>query len=127
MQMLRNRAIGFLLILLLAGCGKWPHGDLTIRTRSGRRARRRLRRPTTGRHGAGQTATELPATPTCPTTWSKTEHVRWQSPVPGRGHASPIVCGDRVFLTTADEEKQQHRLLAYDRNDRQAVVGSVGA
>src|SRR2546423_7536201 len=31
-----------------------------------------------------------------PTAWSATEHVRWQSPVPGRGHASPIVCGDRV-------------------------------
>jgi outer membrane protein assembly factor BamB len=51
-----------------------------------------------------------------PTVWSATEHVRWQSPVPGRGHASPIVCGDRIFLTTADEEKQQHRLLAYDRS-----------
>jgi outer membrane protein assembly factor BamB len=50
-----------------------------------------------------------------PTKWSATEHISWQARVPGRGHASPIVCGDRVFLTTADEEKQQHRLLAYDR------------
>src|SRR5687768_18586026 len=32
--------------------------------------------------------------------WSPTEHVKWKSAVPGRGHSSPIVWGDRIFLTT---------------------------
>ena len=29
------------------------------------------------------------------------ENVRWRVPVPGLGHSSPVVWGDRVFLTTA--------------------------
>ena len=36
-----------------------------------------------------------------PLTWSETENVAWKVEVPGRGAASPIVWGDRVFLLTA--------------------------
>jgi outer membrane protein assembly factor BamB len=36
-----------------------------------------------------------------PDTWSKTENVAWNVEIPGRGWSSPIVWGDRVFLTTA--------------------------
>ncbi len=36
-----------------------------------------------------------------PLTWSETENVAWKVEVPGRGSASPIVWGDRVFLLTA--------------------------
>ena len=36
-----------------------------------------------------------------PLTWSETEHVAWKVEVPGRGTASPIVWGDKVFLLTA--------------------------
>jgi outer membrane protein assembly factor BamB len=38
-----------------------------------------------------------------PLTWDvKTEtNVRWKTPIPGLGHSSPIVWGDRIFLTTA--------------------------
>ena len=49
------------------------------------------------------------------TKWSNTENVLWKTPVPGRGHSSPIIVGDRVFLTTADEAKQVHSVLAFDR------------
>lgn len=38
-----------------------------------------------------------------PTRWSATENVRWKTEIVGRGHSSPIVWGDRVFLTTAVE------------------------
>jgi hypothetical protein len=34
-----------------------------------------------------------------PTTWSATENVVWKTPLPGFGASSPIVLGDRVFLT----------------------------
>lgn len=50
-----------------------------------------------------------------PTKFSETEGVLWKSPVPGRGHSSPIVVGNRVFLTTADEPNQTHSILAFDR------------
>jgi outer membrane protein assembly factor BamB len=36
-----------------------------------------------------------------PTEWSRTRNVAWKTPIPGRGHSSPIVWGDRIFLTTA--------------------------
>src|SRR5262245_31313347 len=35
-----------------------------------------------------------------PDRWSATENVEWKVDVPGRGWSSPIVWGDRVFLTT---------------------------
>lgn len=36
-----------------------------------------------------------------PLDWSETKNVRWKTPIPGRGLSSPVVWGDRVFLTTA--------------------------
>jgi len=36
-----------------------------------------------------------------PTDWSSTEHVAWKAKIPGRGHSTPIIWGDHVFLTTA--------------------------
>jgi hypothetical protein len=36
-----------------------------------------------------------------PVTWSEEQNIRWKGPVPGRGLSTPIVWGDRVFLTTA--------------------------
>jgi outer membrane protein assembly factor BamB len=38
-----------------------------------------------------------------PDTWSPKagEHVRWRTPIPGLAHSSPIVWGDRVFVTSA--------------------------
>ncbi len=50
-----------------------------------------------------------------PTKWSETENVVWKTPVPGRGHSSPIVVGDKVFLETADEAKKVQSVVAFDR------------
>jgi outer membrane protein assembly factor BamB len=36
-----------------------------------------------------------------PTEWSATTHVAWVAEIPGRGWSSPIVWGDRVFVTSA--------------------------
>ena len=36
-----------------------------------------------------------------PLEWSETKNVRWKVEVPGRGSASPIVWGDRLFLVSA--------------------------
>jgi outer membrane protein assembly factor BamB len=38
-----------------------------------------------------------------PLEWSDTKNVVWKTELPGRGHSSPIVWGDRIFLTTAVE------------------------
>ncbi len=36
--------------------------------------------------------------------WSKTENVEWTQAIPGRGWSSPIVTGNKVYLTTATTE-----------------------
>ena len=36
-----------------------------------------------------------------PTTWSKTENIRWKVPIPGLGHATPIIWKDRIYIQTA--------------------------
>ena len=36
-----------------------------------------------------------------PIEWSETKNIRWKAEIPGRGSASPIVWGDRVFILTA--------------------------
>ncbi|HEV7396887.1 MAG TPA: PQQ-binding-like beta-propeller repeat protein [Pyrinomonadaceae bacterium] len=38
-----------------------------------------------------------------PAEWSSTKNVKWKTPIAGRGHSSPIVWGNRIFLTTAIE------------------------
>ncbi len=40
---------------------------------------------------------------TYPDRWSPTEHIAWKTEIPGKGHSSPAVWGDRVFITTAIE------------------------
>ncbi|MCE9565715.1 MAG: PQQ-binding-like beta-propeller repeat protein [Planctomycetes bacterium] len=50
-----------------------------------------------------------------PLKWSATENVLWKSPVPGRGHGSPSVVGDRIFLATADHDNETQSVLCFDR------------
>ncbi|MSQ95930.1 MAG: serine/threonine protein kinase [Gemmataceae bacterium] len=50
-----------------------------------------------------------------PLKWSDTENVLWKAPVPGRGHGSPIVVGDQIFLATADPKEETQSVLCYDR------------
>jgi len=49
-----------------------------------------------GPHGTGVSRTATP-----PIEWSETKNVRWKVEVPGRGSATPVVWGDRLYLLTA--------------------------
>lgn len=52
-----------------------------------------------------------------PHAWSPTENVLWKAPVPGRGNSSPVVWGDRIFLTTAYDGGERRSILCYRRSD----------
>ena len=52
-----------------------------------------------------------------PLHWSETEGVLWKALLPGRGHGSPTVVGDRVYLAIADAEDQS--ILCLNRNTGQ--------
>ena len=50
-----------------------------------------------------------------PANWSSTQNILWKTPVLGRGHGSPTIVGNRIYLATADEQKKEQWLLAFDR------------
>jgi outer membrane protein assembly factor BamB len=52
-----------------------------------------------------------------PDSWSGTENVKWKVPVPGSGNSSPIVWGDRIFLTTGYDNGRRLSVVAFRRTD----------
>ncbi len=50
-----------------------------------------------------------------PTKWSATENVRWRTPLPERGNSTPVVWGNRVFITQAIEKENRRMLMCFDR------------
>ena len=42
-----------------------------------------------------------------PVEWSENKNVKWKIGLPGKGHATPIIWGDRVFVLTAIETDKQ--------------------
>lgn len=49
--------------------------------------------------GPEGTGVASPAEP--PIEWGPDQNIRWKTSLPGRGHSTPIVWGDRIFLTSA--------------------------
>jgi outer membrane protein assembly factor BamB len=49
----------------------------------------------------GPSATGVAAHANPPVEWSEKKNIRWKAALPGKGHSTPIVWGDRIFLTTA--------------------------
>ena len=50
-----------------------------------------------------------------PSTWSKTEGVRWSLDLPGPSASTPCVIGDRVFLSTSNQSDRSMHALCLDR------------
>ncbi len=62
-----------------------------------------------------------------PTTWSETNNVKWKVDLPGKGHSTPIIWENVIYVTSAvDGDKQtvsnepgsvlQFVIIAYDKN-----------
>jgi outer membrane protein assembly factor BamB len=56
-----------------------------------------------------------------PLEWGAESGVAWRTPIPGKGWSSPIVHGERVFVTTATEEGRSFRLISLDRDTGKVV------
>ena len=50
-----------------------------------------------------------------PLTWSAKKNVTWKTAIPGTGWSSPIVYGDRIFLTTATDGGASCRVICVNR------------
>ena len=49
-----------------------------------------------------------------PLTWSESENVVWKTPIHGRAWSSPVVAGERVWLTTATEDGKELSAICVD-------------
>ena len=65
-----------------------------------------------GANGSGVTSER-----NLPTRWSDTENVRWKFALPDRGNSTPVIWGDKVFLTQPLEKENQRTLLCLSRRD----------
>ncbi len=52
-----------------------------------------------------------------PVEWSREKNVRWRVPLPDRGNSTPIVLGDRVFITQAIEKEGWRGVMCFNRAD----------
>ena len=53
------------------------------------------------------------------------KNILWKVPVPGRGHASPTIVGDHVYVPTADRERDIQSVLCFDRNNGEQVWEAI--
>src|SRR5438477_219801 len=53
-----------------------------------------------------------------PESWSATENVTWKAPLPGPGNSTPIIWGDRVFLTCAIDKGAKRSVICFDRDGK---------
>jgi len=55
----------------------------------------------------------------------KKDKMKWATPVPGRGHSSPTVTSNRIYLTTADRQAQTQSVVAFDRKSGKLLWNEV--
>ena len=53
--------------------------------------------------------------------WSEEKNILWEAPIPGRGHSSPIVVGNRVYLTTADAKADVQSVFCFEHETGKVV------
>ena len=85
-----------------------------------------------------------------PVTWNveNNENIEWKTVIPGLAHSSPVIWGDRIFITTAVSENEnpelktglygsinpveddavyQWKVYCVDKKNRQDFMGKNGA
>lgn len=109
---MRHTVVALALIALSApfGASVWTAGDVRMVEVAGDGAKYwpRWRGPSGQGLVSGRPYTDR---------WSATDHVTWSVVVPGAGNSSPIVWGDRLFLTTAYDNGARLAMLAFRRAD----------
>jgi outer membrane protein assembly factor BamB len=68
-----------------------------------------------GPNGAGQSEAEG-----IPSQWTEADYL-WKKSLPGVGHSSPVVWGDRVFVTSGDPTTGEQIVLAFDTKSGQQL------
>lgn len=69
----------------------------------------------------GPSGNNIAVGPAVPTEWDETKNVVWRIPLKGRGHSSPIIVGEHVILTSANQAEQVASVVAYDKASGEQV------
>lgn len=62
-----------------------------------------------------------------PTSWSDTKNIKWKTEIPGRGHSTPVIWGDKIFLTTAIPTGKTPPAAPAQEQDSQGRRGGGGS
>ena len=65
-----------------------------------------------GLHGDGHAK----AVKGLPLKWTDSRNVVWKIALPGRGHSTPTIVGNRIYLATAETEKQVQSVLCFEKD-----------
>ena len=52
-----------------------------------------------------------------PKEWSETKNIAWKVPLPGNGWSSPVIQGEKIWLTASVDEGRSLRALCLNRSD----------
>ncbi|NIM99801.1 MAG: PQQ-binding-like beta-propeller repeat protein, partial [candidate division Zixibacteria bacterium] len=58
-----------------------------------------------------------------PLEWSETKNLKWKISIPGKGHASPVIWGDQIFILTAIETDKDTQEVEESEPPQQAHRG----
>ena len=64
----------------------------------------------------GPTADGIAEVTSVPIVWSETENVKWKTSIHDKGHSSPVVLADQIWLTTASKNGRKMYAVCVDRN-----------
>ena len=68
----------------------------------------------------GPNGSGLSAAKTIPAVWTEKD-INWKAPLPGPGHSSPVLWGERLFLTTGDTTSNQVWVLCLSASQGQVL------
>ena len=74
-----------------------------------------------GLHGDGH-AKEIEG---LPLKWNDSKNVVWKIKLAGRGHSTPTIVGNRIYLATAEEEKQVQSVLCLEKGTGKLIWDTV--
>lgn len=91
--LLRAIAAGSLLTMLSAQAANWPSWR------------------------GGDDGTSIVQEEGLPIRWSATENIKWRINLPDRGNSTPVVWGEKIFLTQAIEAEKRRTLMCFSKRD----------
>jgi outer membrane protein assembly factor BamB len=60
-----------------------------------------------------------------PLHWSESDNVAWKTRLPGKGCSTPVIWGDRIWLTTASPEGKELSILCVDKKSGKILINKL--